>query len=306
MLNRTEYIRKSIETNLFFLRIMKEHMIFAAAALTFKDANMANSLLDMKNRFEQLLINTMSLSRGMMSPQLLAAGDIITPFTLNAEIATQYFTGIPINTDITRMEADMANVTYGNNINEQTVNAVNALNQQIIALLNATIQTQNAVLNNVLSCKMYTHLYPLMLDHVTREAEHYLEHLMALQKGEDMMDSPNEMAMHEMFWNNIMGEHAKFIRGMLDPTEEELIRLSNGYAMEFEELTNAAREAMNNLAALQGTTNRSITATTNLRNFKQQGTMGILECKIRSTILPLLSDHVLREANHYLKSLRMM
>ena len=32
--------------------------------------------------------------------------------------------------------------------------------------------------------------------------------------------------------------------------------------------------------------------------------MGINDCKIKSLILPLLADHVLREANHYLRILK--
>ncbi len=34
-----------------------------------------------------------------------------------------------------------------------------------------------------------------------------------------------------------------------------------------------------------------------------KGTEGLLNCKIKSIILPLLGDHVLREANHYLRLL---
>ncbi|MGI6094128.1 MAG: DUF2935 domain-containing protein [Lachnospiraceae bacterium] len=33
---------------------------------------------------------------------------------------------------------------------------------------------------------------------------------------------------------------------------------------------------------------------------KTAGTQGITGCNVRSVILPLLADHVLREANHYL------
>ena len=40
-----------------------------------------------------------------------------------------------------------------------------------------------------------------------------------------------------------------------------------------------------------------------IREFKTAGTEGITDCKIRSIILPLLADHVLREANHYLRIL---
>lgn len=40
-----------------------------------------------------------------------------------------------------------------------------------------------------------------------------------------------------------------------------------------------------------------------LRDFKEEATKGILGCKIKSVILPLLADHVVREANHYIRLL---
>ena len=43
--------------------------------------------------------------------------------------------------------------------------------------------------------------------------------------------------------------------------------------------------------------------TQKFRDFKQAGVEGIETCKIKSIILPLLADHVLREANHYLRLL---
>lgn len=55
--------------------------------------------------------------------------------------------------------------------------------------------------------------------------------------------------------------------------------------------------------------NQTLTAdtlekTVQFREFKTAGTQGIEQCKIRSIILPLLADHVLREANHYIRLLR--
>lgn len=43
--------------------------------------------------------------------------------------------------------------------------------------------------------------------------------------------------------------------------------------------------------------------TQKFRDFKRAGVQGIETCKIQSIILPLLADHVLREANHYLRML---
>jgi len=51
-------------------------------------------------------------------------------------------------------------------------------------------------------------------------------------------------------------------------------------------------------------TEDSFNSTLEISKFKAAGTQGILECKIKSIIIPLLADHTLREANHYLRLLK--
>lgn len=51
-------------------------------------------------------------------------------------------------------------------------------------------------------------------------------------------------------------------------------------------------------------TRKTLETTEQYRDFKAAGTKGITGCSIRSVILPLLADHVLREANHYLRILK--
>ncbi len=50
-------------------------------------------------------------------------------------------------------------------------------------------------------------------------------------------------------------------------------------------------------------TARTLQTTKQYQEFKTAGTEGITGCEIRSIILPLLADHVIREANHYLRIL---
>ena len=52
-------------------------------------------------------------------------------------------------------------------------------------------------------------------------------------------------------------------------------------------------------------TENSLQATKAIRDFKAQATRGLLDCDIRSIIIPLLGDHTLREANHFLRLLKM-
>lgn len=55
--------------------------------------------------------------------------------------------------------------------------------------------------------------------------------------------------------------------------------------------------------AINALTAKTLQITKQYQQFKTAGTEGITGCEIRSVILPLLADHVLREANHYLRIL---
>ena len=93
-------------------------------------------------------------------------------------------------------------------------------------------------------------------------------------------------------------EHALFIRGLLDPSEEELFNTADKFADEYAELLQRCRNAQD-----MTLTEDSLEETKKLRDFKTAGVKGIENCKIRSIILPLLADHVLREANHFIRIL---
>jgi len=303
MLSSKDYVRQSLELNLFFVRIMKEHMIFAAASLTPRDSALVPTITNLKNRAEALLAQVVSLSNGVVSREAVSSGEFVTQYTLLAEQKTQFYTGMPIDMRITQAELNLrgSDDFTATPALEQNVNL---LNQEALNIANTAISMQTMVLNEVLSCKMFTTMYPLMLKHVTDEAKHYVEMLTMLQRRADM-HTIREAIEHELFWDIVMGQHAQFIRGMLDPSENDLINTANNFVKEFAGLANETKQAMDQLASFQKVTQNNMGATTRIRDFKAQGTQGILECKIRSIILPLLSDHVLREANHYLRTLRM-
>jgi hypothetical protein len=73
----------------------------------------------------------------------------------------------------------------------------------------------------------------------------------------------------------------------------------------FDKLTREAIDSMDkSIPSLSEVTDDSYKATVAISKFKAQGTQGLVECKIKSIIIPLLGDHTLREANHYLRLLK--
>ncbi|MGI6125301.1 MAG: DUF2935 domain-containing protein [Acetivibrionales bacterium] len=303
MLSSISFIKQSLGLHLFFARIMKEHSFFLEVGFTPRDANFTQQADAFRREFDGLLGEAISLSNGVVNPAVLQSGEVITPFTLNAEMATTYFTGVQIPTQLTQAEAELmgGGITAANRMLEQRVST---LNQRAINATAALIQFKKSILSNVLSCNMFTLNYPLLITHILREAELYLMQLRRLQNREEI-NLEREAYELEFFWNRQMAEHAKFIRGLLDPTETDLINQAEDFGDEFDQLTADAKAAMDMTSPLARVTDESLKATEDLREFKAQGTQGILACKVKSIIIPLLGDHVLREANHYLRLLKM-
>jgi hypothetical protein len=301
VLSDQQYVRHSIEFNLFFLRIAKEHAIFAAASLPPRDRDVAQQLLGVKNAYEALLSRAVAMAPDVVSPEVLTSDEIVTELTLPAEEATQFLTGLPINMNITKRELNLVSKAKMRKVSD--VADVSQLNKDALALTEKTIAFLTKMLNDILSCKAFSYTYPLMLHHVTEESKFAANMLRKLEKR-DSIDSIKELIELELFWNHIMEEHSKFIRGYLDPSEKALFEKANNFADEFEALLEKTMALEKNPQALPAVTRESIARVTELRNFKHQGAVGILECQIRSIIPPLLSDHVLREANHYLRLLK--
>lgn len=297
-----EFVKQSLALHLFFGRIMKEHSFFLEIGFTPKDGNYTNQADSFRKAFDTLLANAISLSDGIVSQDVLQSGEVVTPYTLQAEMLSSYYTGVRIQTELTQSESGLSGGGMtGNSMLEQRVYY---LNDNAISLTNSLIQFKANILSNVLSCQMFTVNYPLLIDHIMREAKLYVSMLQKLQSRQDI-NLESEAFEQESFWNRIMAEHSKFIRGLLDPTENDLLIAANNFGNEFDQLTNEALQAMDRTTPLKKVTSDSLDATVKIRDFNAAGTQGLLGCKIKSIIIPLLGDHVLRESNHYLRLLEM-
>lgn len=302
MISGSEFVRQSLELHLFFARIMKEHSLFLATAFTQKDLDLIQQANALGQAFDKLLVETVSLAQGIVSESVLQSGEVVTPFTLQAEMVTSYFTGVHINTQLTQKEQELRG-DHTTICSSELQQCVEMINQNAIGLVTSLINFKAKVLSEVLSCDIFTRNYPTMLQHLIHEAKAYLSMIQKLKRHE-MIVVEQEAYAQEAFWNDIMGEHAEFIRGLLDPSEKQLIVGAESFIEEFEELTKKAKKAMEGSMPAPGLTSESMRATEDIQDFKKQATQGLLECKIQSVIIPLLSDHVLREANHYLRLLR--
>lgn len=299
---RHNFVQQSLELHLFFGRIMKEHSFFLELGFTPRDHHFTQKAEAFRKEFDKLLWEAASLSYGIISEDVLHSGEVVTPYTLEAERVTSFYTGIDIPFEITQAEAalESGRAYHSDSTHEKRVYE---LNQRYIFYVTELIKFKSEILSNVVSCKMFTQNYPLLIDHILREAKLYLKMIQALQSGKDL-EEDEDILEQEIFWDRIMAEHSKFIRGLLDPTENALIETANDFGNTFDKLTEEAQAAMDRTVMEGSVTEDTLEATNAIRDFKAQGTQGLIECKVKSIIIPLLGDHTLREASHFLRLLK--
>lgn len=291
-----DFIKHSLDYNLFYLRIMAEHLVLLVSAVPKINEDLIDEGKYIYQNFTEHIKKGLDLE---LSEGIEINDDTVTEFTLKAEQKTAALTGFDIDTSITVMENNFSK--YVRTTPTNLVDTLKAFNERSIALTTVIITYKTKLLDLFTTCKIAMHVYPLLIDHTRREADTFIHILTKLQNRDNPIDTVEEALGKELFWNDIMGEHAMFIRGLLDPTEELLYNIANETLTKYEELNRKI-----NAIDFNEFTNESLNLTQGLQKFKVESTEGLLKCNILSMIPVLMADHVLREANHYLRVLDMV
>lgn len=292
------YTTLSLETHLFFARIMREHALFLEAGFPCVNDPWIQRADYFRQQFEDLLRETVKISDGQIGSEILKSDELVTQFTIPAENRTEFLSGVSIDSRISMMEQKLRS-GCGCKENSELTETIEKINEKALWLVEGLIDFKENILEEVGNGKLFNANYPLLIKHIIREAKLYRATIKELMQNRRV--SHKSLKETEEFWNRIMMEHALFIRGLLDPSEEQLIDTADEFAQEYKKLLEMARRQ--DCRAMDDLTRKSLEETLKYRQFKTAGAEGILDRTIASIILPLLADHVLREANHYIRIL---
>lgn len=183
--------------------------------------------------------------------------------------------------------------------------------RDLIKAVKAIIAFKAELLRQLIQCKAEPGSnYPLLLDHIRREAMHFLG-LLQMPVPQDPLSM---LLMEEVFWLRIMKEHIEFIIHLLDPSERELILQAEQFRMTFSRLLETARDLESMAQTMPKKFNTVlrftgdvINNTMELRNFKAAAFELASLCELLSIVsTPLLLDHVRREADKFLSEMNVL
>lgn len=191
---------------------------------------------------------------------------------------------------------------------------VRALNQASIELTVSFACFKTRVLDRILTCgpaKIGGYNFPLLIDHIRREAVAFVSRLAALQvcRREPLALT---VVRDEIFWSRIMTDHAKFILHLLDPSERQFIDQAGFFSKLFDQKRCEALDLKSMFEphfqvypVLKRFTKDSLKAARQIRDFKAAATRLIESCELLSVIPALLADHLRREAGRFIETLEL-
>lgn len=188
---------------------------------------------------------------------------------------------------------------------------IKSFNEKVIVAVTGIWAFKRKVLGLVIRCKLPgQNNFPLLIDHVSREANYFRKRLKELNKG-NLAPLQDAIIKENVFFLRIMADHAKFIGHLLDPSERKLEDLARNFSHDFDQLLFQAKDLESmcpqsqTVPLLDQFLDQNRVSVKALRDFKKTARDLIEECRIKSIIHPLLADHVFREAERFLEIIDM-
>ncbi|WP_445486853.1 DUF2935 domain-containing protein [Niallia sp. 03133] len=183
---------------------------------------------------------------------------------------------------------------------------VQAFNTEVYQAAASIWSFKRKVLDLTLRCEIRTNNFPLLVDHISREAAYFANRLKELNEGK-LAPTPDAVIEENVFFLKIMADHAKFIGHLLDPSERKLVDQAKEFSHDFDQLLfqaidlDSMRPQSETKPILSQFLDQNKVSVVSLRDFKKTARELIEACRIKSNIHPLLADHTFREAERFLE-----
>lgn len=200
-----------------------------------------------------------------------------------------------------RIEEKLENFNINSDLNQ-----IKAFNVEVYQAAVSIWHYKRKVLMLTLQCKIRSNNFPLLIDHISREAAYFANRLKELNEGK-LSFQTDTIIKENLFFLKIMADHAKFIGHLLDPSERKLVEQAREFSHDFDQLVfqavdlDSMRPQSETVPILDQFLDQNRVSVASLRDFKKTARDLIEACRIKSNIHPLLADHTFREAERFLE-----
>ena len=300
MLTEEEFYKESIDTNLYYLRTLRDFCINIELSFYGDNPYKSRAAL-LARRSQDLGREIVTLTNGKVPTKGIDYQIYYTEYTLPIEILTEKLFGINLATDITEMELKLI-PTDTFDINDEIIKSMTSMNERAVDIANEFIMLAREIRGEMTSNNLFSYSYPTMYNFMIITIELYIGELNRLK---EMIKKDPIIALDTEYGYNITAyEITSFLRGLIDPNATQYIEVLNNI---LNEIYPQLLEDYNSLPLSpenqQNLTERSIAVIRRIRLLITDMLKDLLAAKLYFIIEPLAIDNFYRNINYFLYAL---
>ncbi len=300
MLTEEEFYKESIDTNLYYLRTLRDFCINIELSFYGDNPYKSRAAL-LARRSQDLGREIVTLTNGKVPTKGIDYQIYYTEYTLPIERLTEKLFGINLATDITEMELKLI-PTDTFDINDEIIKSMTSMNERAVDIANEFIMLAREIRGEMTSNNLFSYSYPTMYNFMIITIKLYIGELNRLK---EMIKKDPIIALDTEYGYNITAyEITSFLRGLIDPNATQYIEVLNNI---LNEIYPQLLEDYNSLPLSpenqQNLTERSIAVIRRIRLLITDMLKDLLAAKLYFIIEPLALDNFYRNINYFLYAL---
>lgn len=299
MLTDIELIRFSLESNLYCSKEMMEHAMFIKSFLTPEDSKYTSIFDKEINMYKEILNDLLDFSDGKISQDFIDSKQLLTDYTKSIEEKTIQYFNIGLDPSISKK---IENLKSGDvEPTKENIEDVNTLNNRMYKYLQITLENLKHLNTDIKNGSIFLYIYPLGVDHLIKETEFFKNKLERLK--EKVNNDPTYVYNSNYFHSCFMKEHSLFIRGLINPTNEECIKKANIFIDHYNSILNLFNNDVSPYT-IKKISEECLKITYSFKDFNESLTEEVIKDKFYFIVLPLFIDHILRESYNFMAYLK--
>ena len=297
MLTEEEFYEESLNTNLYYLRTMRDFCI--NIELSFYGNNSYKERAEaLAKRSQDLGREIVTITNGKVPSKGVDYEIFYTEYTLPTEKLTEKLFDINLATDITESQLELT-PTDTFEITDELIRTMTSINTKALDIANDFIELSREIRDEMTSNNLFSYSYPTMYNFMIIEIELYIGELNRLK---EMIRKDPIIALDTEYGYNITAyEITSFLRGLIDSNATSYIEVLNNI---LNEIYPQLLEDYNSLPLSpenqKDLTERSIAIIRRIRLLLRDMLRDLLDAKLYFIIEPLAIDNFYCNINYFL------
>lgn len=295
MLNDRKYVQESLNSNLYYLRTLREFCANIEVSCLSNNINYRDQAKEIAKECEILGDRLMKYADGRITQSALDHEIFVTPYTYSLELLTEKLFPIEINTNITKNELEL---TAGDKyINEEIINEITSINQKSLEISAKFTTLCKTIHQKVMDNTLFFYSYPTFFEFMIYEIEIFIVDLKRLL-NKDLVD-PIFAINYEFLYTKKMITISTFLSGLIDPKYQEKINQVSTLTNQFSVLQKKYQTTSLTPSNQKELTMESIRLIDEFQKFIKNCIEDLLNKNIQLIVEPIFLDNMLTEVNYY-------